>query len=341
MDGELSSGFNVKEKISDIKAKTEAANLIHGYGTGDDICFLDSDEAYKLPECICALANSSGGFVVIDSDSLPEINIPSEIDCTLQALPDERYAIHVQPLKWHDRPAMIHNRVYRRVEGENIVSGRYARSIMSMDALSLSRDDFPVKAKLDEECMNEFRDSVLKLHPDYANLNRDEFFKRTYIYSGRHLTFAGALMFGKFIRVRVKVNDTKIEAYNIWRSYTDILPRLTQKLSDRCACALREAFINSLLHSDYNISRSINVTVKPRPLRAIIDNPSIIRGITRNHRLEKIFMLSGISSGTHKGIERIKHYAPNFRLEQDMLNFRVKAIIPLEGIEALPEVIML
>lgn len=339
MDGELSSVFNVKEKISDIK--TETANLIHDYNTGDDICFLDSDEAYKLPESICALANSSGGFIILDSDSLPEINIPSEINFTVQALPDNKYAIHVQPLKWNLRPAMIRNRVYRRVEGENIISGRYARSVMSMDALSLSRDDFPVKAKLDEECMNEFRDSVLKLHPDYANLNHNEFFRRTYIYSGRHLTFAGALMFGKFIRVRVNVNDTKIDAYNIWRAYRDILPRLTQKLSDKCACALREAFINSLLHSDYNISRVINVTIKPRPLRAITDNPAIIRGITRNHRLEKIFMLSGISSGTHKGIERIKHYAPKFKLEQDMLNFRVRASIPLEGIESLPEIIML
>ena len=335
MNGELTSGFNVREKVSDIK------NLIHDYGTGDDTCFLDSDEAYKLPECICALANSSGGFVVMNSDSLPEINIPSKINYTIQALPDKKYAIHVQPLKWHDRPAMIHNRVYRRVEGENIISGKYARSIMSMDALSLSRDDFPVKAKLDEECMNEFHDSVLKLHTDYANLNHNEFFRRTYIYSGRHLTFAGALMFGKIIRVRVKVNDAKIEAYNIWRAYTDILPRMTQKLSDRCAFALREAFINSLLHSDYNISRVINVTVKPRPLRAIIDNPAIVRWTIRNHRLEKIFMLSGISQCKHEGIEKIKLYAPEFKLEQDMLNFRVKAIINLEGIESLPEVIML
>ena len=148
-------------------------------------------------------------------------------------------------------------------------------------------------------------------------------------------------MFGKIIRVRAKVNDTKIEAYNIWRSYTDILPRLTQKLSDRCAGAFREAFINALLHSDYNISRSINVTVKPRPLRAIIDNPAIIRGTVRNHRLMKMFVLSGISRCSHEGIERIKTYDPNFNLEQDMLNFRVRASISLEGIESLPDVIML
>lgn len=337
-DGELTSGFNVREKISDINIK----NLIHDYKTGDDICFLD-DEIHKLPECICALANSSGGFVILDSipDSLPDMNIPSEINYSIHELPGKKFAVHVQPLKWHDRPAMIHGRVYRRIEGENVISGRYARSIMSMDALSLSRDDFPVKAKLDDVCMNEFREAVLNLHPDYANLNHDELFRRTYIYSGRHLTFAGALMFGKIMRVRASVNDIKIEAYNIWRAYRDILPRLTQKLSDGCACALREAFINSLLHSDYNISRSISVNIKPNPLRAIIDNPAIVRLVTRNHRLEKIFMLSGISRGTHKGIEQIKHYAPDFRLEQDMLNFRVRASIPLEGIESLPDAIIL
>lgn len=275
------------------------------------------------------------------SDSLPEINIPPEINYSVHELNDGKYAVHVQPLNWHDRPVIIHNRVYRRVEGENIISGRHARSIMSMDALSFSRDDFPVKAMLDKECMNEFRDSILSLHRDYANLNRNEFFRRTYIYSGKYLTFAGALMFGKIIRVNAKVNDTEIERYNIWRAYKDILPGLTQKLSDGCARALREAFINSLLHSDYNISRRINVTVKSRPLRAVIINPAIVRGITRNHRLEKIFMLSGISRGTHKGIETIKHYAPEFKLEQDMLNFRVKATIPLEGIKPLPEAIML
>ncbi len=313
------------------------------YDLGDDIYFLKSsendDEINKLPEIICALANSSGGIVILDS--IPEINIPHEIEYSVQELADGKYALHVQPLKWNLRPAMIHNRVYRRVEGENLISGRYARSVMSMDALSFSRDDFPVKAMLDEECMNEFRDSVLSLQTGYENLNRNEFFRRTFIYSGKYLTFAGALMFGKIIRVCAKVNDTKIDAYNIWRAYTDILPRMTQKLSDSCACALREAFINSLLHSDYNISRLITITIKPRPLRAVIDNPAIIRGITRNHRLEKIFMLSGISQCKHEGIERIKSYDPNFKLEQDMLNFRVKAAIRLEGIEALPEVIML
>ncbi len=309
------------------------------HNLGDDTCFLNDDEVNKLPEIICAFANSSGGIVILDSIS--ELNIPHEIEYNVQELSDGKYAVHVQPLKWNRRPAMIHDRVYRRVEGENIISGRYARSVMSMDALNSSRDDFPVKAKLDEECMNEFRASVLSLRTGYENLNRNEFFRRTFIYSGKYLTFAGALMFGKIMRVRAKVNDTKIEAYNIWRAYTDILPRLTHKLSDRCARAFREAFINSLLHSDYNISRFISLKIKPNPLRAVIDNPAIVRGVTRNHRLQKIFVLSGISKCNNEGIERIKLYDPKFKLEQDMLNFRVRASIPLEGVETLPDVIML
>lgn len=272
---------------------------------------------------------------------MPDINVPSEIAYNVHELPDEKLAIHVQPLKWNLMPAVIQNRVYRRIEGENVISGRQARSIMSMDAGIFSRDDFPVKAMLDEDCMNEFRDAVLNLRIGYENLSRDEFFRRTFAYSGRHLTFAGALMFGKVIRVRAVLNDTEIEAYNIWRAYTDILPRLTQKLSRDCAIAFREAFINSVLHSDYHISRSINVTIKPRPLRAIFDNPAIIRGTIRNRRLEKMFVLSGISQCKGEGIGRIKSYEPNFELQQDMLNFRVRAVIHLAGIESLPEAIML
>ena len=286
----------------------------------DDTCFINADDIARLPELICSFANSSGGSIVVASDSdsnsnsasdlIHDIHVPSEIVYDIQVLPDEKYVIHVQPLKWNLKPAVIHNRVYRRIEGENVISGRRARAIMSMDSGTFSRDDFPVKAMLDEECMNEFRDSVLSLRVGYENLSRDEFFRRTYAYSGRHLTFAGALMFGKVIRVRAVLNDTK-------------------------------AIKNSLLHSDYNISRSINVTIKPRPLRAIIDNPAIIRGTIRNHRLMKMFVLSGISRCRHEGIERIKKYEPNFELEQDMLNFRVKASIHLEGIESLPEVLML
>lgn len=307
----------------------------------DDTCLINSDDIARLPEYICSLANSSGGYVIVDSDSIPDINVPSEIVYEVDTLPDEKYVIHVQPLKWNIRPAVIHGRVYRRIEGENVISGRRARSIMSMDSCTFSRDDFPVKAMLDEDCMNEFRDSVLRLRTSYENLSRDEFFRRTYVYSGKHLTFAGALMFGKIILVRVKMNDIKIDAHNIWRAYTDILPRLTQKLSRDCAIAFREAFINSLLHSDYNISRSINVTIKPRPLRAIFDNPAIIRGTIRNRRLEKMFVLSGISRCKGEGIRRIKSYEPNFTLQQNMLNFRVKSAIHLEGIESLPEAIML
>lgn len=307
----------------------------------DDTCFINSDDIARLPEFICSLANSSGGHIVVDSDSIPDINVPSEIVYDVETLPDEKYEIHVQPLKWNLRPAVLHGRVYRRIEGENVISGRRARSIMSMDALTPSRDDFPVKAMLDEDCMNEFREAVLNLRIGYENLNHGEFFRRTFAYSGGHLTFAGALMFGKIIRVRAVLNDTKIDAYNIWRAYTNILPRLTHKLSRDCAIAFREAFINSLLHSDYHISRSINVTIKPRPLRAIIDNPAIIRGTIRNRRLEKMFVLSGISRCKGEGIMKIKSYEPNFELQQNMLNFRVKSAIHLEGIKSLPEAIIL
>lgn len=343
---------------------SDFTKYLDGYIQGDDIHFLGKEDAKKLPESLYALANSFGGWLVfgaeysdfddtvINISGLEDKNIPdtvknlSSIKYKLQFIENpELFAIfRVLPLKWYKKPVMIDDKVYRSIDGENVISGKKACSIIIQDALNFSRDDYPINsAQLDENCMNEFRRSVIKIHDEYKIFSRDEFFRRTFMYSGKYLTFAGALMFGECIKIRAVLDDecrhAEIEARNIWRAYRDILPRITYKLSDKCAAAFREAFVNSLLHSDYSIDKNINVNIFSRPARVIIDNPGLIRGAARNYRLEKIFRLSGISKGN--GLKVIRNYERAFRLEQDTLNFRTKAMIRLEGVKELPDLVII
>lgn len=303
--------------------------------------FLRGDELYKIPESINALANSFGGWIIAGAelDTQDNIIISGLPDNTKIFRPDSQIfdspariiIFPVEALSWHDKPQNLHNKVFRRVEGVNLMSGRHAKILMASDSLEFSRDDFPVFDSLDEDCIKNFRSILTNLHDEYKFLTHQEFLRRSFIYSGKHLTFAGALMFGQRLNIRAELHHTQIislEANNIWDAYTKILPRLTLKLSNRCADSFREIFINALVHSDYNIDNHININIISNPPRVIIDNPGTIRGNTRNLRLQKIFSLAGIN--TH-GLDSVKLYEPSFNLRQDMLNFRVSATLSLEG----------
>ena len=141
-------------------------------------------------------------------------------------------------------------------------------------------------------------------------------------------------MFGEIMRVQARLKyfeiNAELEARNIWSAYTKILPKLTARLSQKCAEDFRSAFINALLHSDYNISRRINIFITSNPPKVSIINPGTIRGITRNYRLAKMFELSGIL-----------YSRKTFTQHQDMLNFRLKTELKLEGRETLPEPVIL
>ena len=207
-----------------------------------------------------------------------------------------------------------------------------------MSALQNLGDDYPfMNAYIDPDCLNEFRERVITLHDEYKKFTAGEFLTRSFIFSGKYLTFAGALMFGNIIRVRATLNHenrhVEIEALNIWEAYHDLLPRLISKLSLRCRKIYREAFINALLHSDYNIDNKINVIISSNPAKVLIDNPGIILDTTRNHRLRKIFKLAGILGNKHDELD--------ITLEQDTLNLRVKTSFELEGLEKLPTPIIL
>lgn len=314
------------------ESNTEAQNY--------DIERISRDESFRVSETACALANSSGGLIVCDGFD-PARFIPSEIPY----ISDSPGKIYIPPLIWHKKPATFNSRVYRRIEGQNVISGLRAKIIMADDAHEPSRDDTPTTAGLNDSDMAAFVERVITRRQDMSSYPRDEILRRCGVYSGKYLTFAGALMLGDMLRLSAVLEyyggREEISAVNIWRAYTEILPRLTRALSEKCAHAFREMFINSLLHADYNIDTRIDIRITSSPPTATADNPGIIRWAVRNHRLAKMFALSGITGGRLHGLDIIHSYMPDFTLTQNMLDFRTISTLLLEGRADLPEPVML
>lgn len=279
----------------------------------EDIQILSTDEHYKIPECVNAMQNTSGGIIRIEG----------------------RGEIRVSPLEWHEKPIALDGKVWRRIEGQNVICNAWAKSIM---ASRTACDNFPVNVSLNDKYIDEFLKIAISLHPELENFSRNEFLRRTGIFSGKHVTSAGAFMFGDNMKINAVLThkniNAELEAPNIWEAYTNILPRITSRLSIECAYAVRELIVNALLHSDYNIDKRIIITIASNPSRILISNPGIFAGTLRNHRLAKLFTLSGITGTTntnHYSLQNVMKYSPTFILQQDMLNFRVNASLRLEG----------
>lgn len=263
-----------------------------------DTQILGRDELHRIPECINAMSNSSGGVIK----------------------PEGENDIRVEALNWYEKPAVLDGRVWRRIEGQNVICGAWAKSVT---ACRDSCDDFPVEgAVLDSELLENFRRTVVSRNEKYSALTHDEFLRRTGIFSGKHLTSAGALMFGEALKIRAVLRHEKIHAEiqeaSIWGAYTVMLPRITRAISAKSSGEVRSAFVNTLIHSDYNIDNRINISILSRPARIVINSPGIITNAVRNHRLYKLFGLAGISAGS-------------FCAEYDMLNFRTISTLHIEG----------
>ncbi len=308
---------------------------------GHDTEIIGRDEAYKVPETACAFANSSGGLIVGENFDALKL-IPGNIPCI-----SETYGIYVPPLVWHKRPAIYRGRVYRRIEGENIISGKNAKIIMAGDAHEFSRDDCPVKnVLLCEKSISEFHMRAITINDGLRKFSREEFLRRSGAYSGEFLTLAGALMFGDILRINAVLDysggNAEIEARNIWDAFTMILPRIVAPLSSKCSVAFREVFTNALLHADYNADNHVNFVITSDPPKVFADNPGTIRGTVRNHRLAKMFMVSGlIARRKSHGLNIIREFMPSFMLEENMLELRTSATLTLEGKSVLPKAIML
>lgn len=263
-----------------------------------DTQILAGDELSRLPECINAMQNSSGGVIRIEGGR----------------------ELRVEALEWYEKPAVLDGRVWRRIEGQNVMCGAWARSVMaSRDAC----DDFPSDEALCDDDIDSFRAVVLGRNEEYSHFTREEFLRRAGVYSGGHVTSAGVLMFGDTINVRAELEHddihAEIDARNIWEAYTIIIPRITRPLSAKSADNVRSAFITALLHADYSLDTHINVFIRSQPPRVEIDAPGIITPSLRNHRLARILKLAGITAGTPES-------------EHDMLNFRTLFTIHIEGL---------
>ncbi|MBQ7544634.1 MAG: hypothetical protein IJT02_06790 [Synergistaceae bacterium] len=260
-----------------------------------DTQYLAADELHKLPECINAMANSSGGIITLEGGRKISVATSETVQ-------------------------VLGGKVYRRIEGQNVLSNKRARSVMALR----SGDDFPAEdSRLDSESVEAFRRVVLGRNAGLRQFARMEFMRRTGIMSGTHVTFAGALMFGEALTVKAELRHkdirAEIEQHNIWDTMTVILPRLTRRLSAKSADNVRDALASALLRADYCLDTHINIAVLSSPPRIETDCPGIIRPRIRNHRLARMFALAGFSSSF-------------FPAEQDMLNFRAHSTIFIEGI---------
>jgi hypothetical protein len=145
-------------------------------------------------------------------------------------------------------------------------------------------------------------------------------------------------------------------APNLWSAYSDILPDLLNSLTENCADAVRECFMNALIHADYDAGP---VEIETDGERVLFSNPGLPRtrgtGGARNYRLLRMFGLAGalrdgaVRDGAARemrarrgrpgfgekrksGLEIIRAYDENFRLRWDTLDLFTRAELRLEKI---------
>ena len=202
------------------------------------------------------------------------------------------------------------------------------------------------------------------------------------------ITLAGLLMFGKgdslnqqealpnffpeyrehlseAIRWTDRIYPDGTWEHNLLQFYLRVLPKITSVLpkpfllekdtrieETSAHIALREAFVNALVHTDYSQSGNIIVTLEKQQF--VISNPSTLLvsldqyyegGISecRNPSLQKMFMLIGRAEKSGSGVDKIMrgwddlHWSKPYLKLEEQPN-RVKLILPMFHI--LPEQVM-
>ena len=265
-------------------------------------------------------------------------------------------AARVDPADWYRRPVCAggdyRRGVYRRVEGIDLVSGRQARFQLALDALERLRGDAPLPgltaAELHEESVASFREAVTARRPEWGHLSQDAFLARTLVLADGALTRAGHLLLGKrATRVRAEFlgasgEEEIFEVRCLWKAYADLLPRFCEGLSPACMTALRECFLNALIHADHD-QGIVRVTGRSDTVR--IESPGLPRtsrrreSLCRNVRLMRMFQLAGAADGEGRGLEAIRAYHPDFVLSQNLLELATVAELDLERAAMRPEVI--
>jgi predicted HTH transcriptional regulator len=230
--------------------------------------------------------------------------------------------------------------VYRRIEGNDVMSGLGVRFRMALDALEQTRDDRPVPGlsvrDLDIESAVSFRSAVLARHSQWANLSEIDFLKRVLVLDDDgKVTLAGQLLLGASLKssengaplLLTQKKGTQKEtrfAPNLWSACSDILPELREPLVEDCANAVHECFMNAILHADYDAGRveidldwnsESDKDKREEPEEGILkermkegfirfSNPGLPRGreagSARNYRLLRIFRLAGLVRELHE-----------------------------------------
>ena len=202
------------------------------------------------------------------------------------------------------------------------------------------------------------------------------------------ITLAGLLMFGKgdslnqqealpnffpeyrehlseAIRWTDRIYPDGTWEHNLLQFYLRVLPKITSVLpkpfhlekdtrieETSAHIALREAFVNALVHTDYSQSGNIIVTLEKQQF--VISNPGTLLvsldqyyegGISecRNPSLQKMFMLIGRAEKSGSGVDKIMrgwddlHWSKPYLKLEEQPN-RVKLILPMFHI--LPEQVM-
>ena len=348
------------------------------HAVDQDCQFLLEEELERFSPAACGMANGAGGWIVLGAALGEEGGTPVvkgvrnpvvlrerlKLDLAQKEVFSARLSasffvlnetgtggdslllIGIQPARWHDRPVSVRGaghagRAYRRVEGENLISGRGTRFRLGLDALERLRDDRPVKgmevSDLDEASVAAFRLAVTKHKREWARLSDTDFLSRALVLSDGAVTQAGNYLLGREgVKVRIELQNRadELEFHNLWRAYA-LLPRLAESFSEPCAAAFAECLVNTLLHADYDAG-GVRITMSGSPLSVRFENPGLPRtcengeSACRNFRLLKMFQLFGAARGEGRGLGVVRRYQPDFELEEEPLELTTAASLRLE-----------
>ena len=91
--------------------------------------------------------------------------------------------IKINPLPAHEKPLFYDGKFYRRVENSNLISSRHSAVLMAGSVLGVPKDDeSAMNLYLDPESLNDFYETVIKIHDEYKNFSHEDFLCKSFIF---------------------------------------------------------------------------------------------------------------------------------------------------------------
>ena len=364
--------FSLQEKNSGELRENMTLREFLSLTSGSEQAFLSLSELDRFIPTCCGMTNGAGGWIILGAglgeDDLPVaegiqnvVSLEKQLALLWQDSPMKNVnhvpyfrviseagkkilVVRVESAEWRVRPICVGKeaRVYRRIEGENVISGRKIRCRMALDALETSLDDTSVPgmtlSDLDDESVSSFRDKLVAVFPKWKALSVENFLKHALVLDEcGEVTRAGELLLGKNPnRACLTFRDAQKTQHipNLWLACEVLLPQISSGLSATCAEALRECFVNAVLHAEHDAGI---VDVEFRDDMAIFSNPGLPRCLeqgkskseVRNYRLMRIFVMAGLARNAGQGLKIIRKYDANFRPRWDMMKLATVSELPL------------